>query len=572
MDEINFSIKRLEQLVRDLPAYLKSNKPIIGISANHNHVDENTLTHTYCDSIRHAGGIPMIIPQTDDAELILQTLRKCNALVMSGGGDVHSLWWDEEPHPEVGKVDHNKDYCDILLVQGALRQNLPVLGICRGLQLINIALGGALYQDIYSTVGGCINHLQTATRYEVWHKVNISSDGRLKEILGEDTMTVNSFHHQAISRVAESGVVCATSSDGIIEAVDFSPEYNAIGVQWHPEALACEGKSKNIEIFRWLVKEATLYREATLFHQYHLTLDSHVDTPSLLVGNPCADNDIPKVGLNGMILGGIDIVFMAAYVPQGSENGYIQAKEMLKAIDQFIEKSDNRFSLLGHKSDAWHHKHNGRKMICKAVENAYAIGDDISRLKELSDDGVKYITLCHNGDNLICDSAVKSQGTHGGLSLFGREVVKEMNKLGILVDVSHASDNTIRDVLDVSDAPIIASHSSCKSLCKHSRNLSDELMKAIADKGGVIQICMYHGFLREGGASILDFVNHILYAVALVGANHVGIGTDFDGGGEVKGCRSTSDMIRITVELLRRGVSKEQLDGIWGGNILNLIK
>lgn len=181
------------------------------------------------------------------------------------------------------------------------------------------------------------------------------------------------------------------------------------------------------------------------------------------------------------------------------------------------------------------------------------------------------MTLCHNGDNLICDSAMKSSQTHGGLSDFGVEVVREMNRLGIAVDVSHASDSTVAQVLEISNRPIIASHSSCRALYNHPRNLPDELLKAIAEKGGVIQLCMYHGFLKEQGATVADFVDHIEHAINIVGADHVGIGTDFDGGGEVIGCRSTSQLLRVTMEMMSRGLAIKQLEGIWGKNLLKVI-
>lgn len=572
MEGMSFSLKELQLEISRCSRFLKGDKPVIGISTNHNHVDENTLTDTYCDSIRHAGGIPMIIPKTDDKELLLETLGRCDALIISGGGDPHTLWWGEMPHHKIGKVVYEKDVFDLALIQSAFRLNVPILGICRGLQLLNVALGGSLIQDIPSTIEGAFNHSQTATRYEEWHSVEILPAGRLQTIVGEEMLMVNSFHHQAVGTIADCGVVCARSSDGVVEAVDYYPEYNALGVQWHPEALACGGKSRHLELFKWLVGEARLFREARRIHQHVVTLDSHVDTPSLLVGNPCGDSDTARVDYPGMVIGGLDVVFMAAYVAQGSDDAYNHVIEMLDATDRYAEQSEGKIVVLGETTKAWEYKVSRRKMLCKAVENGYAIGDDLTKLEVLAHCGVKYMTLCHNGDNLICDSGARSLQTHGGLSDFGKEVVREMNRLGIIVDVSHASDSTVRDVLAESDQPIIASHSSCRALYDHSRNLPDELLKAIAEKGGVVQLCMYYGFLGGKHATLLDFVDHILHAMEVMGEKHVGIGTDFDGGGEVIGCRNTAALPRITVELLRRGVAIKQLKALWGENLLNVIK
>jgi microsomal dipeptidase-like Zn-dependent dipeptidase len=186
--------------------------------------------------------------------------------------------------------------------------------------------------------------------------------------------------------------------------------------------------------------------------------------------------------------------------------------------------------------------------------------------------GVRYITLSHNGDNDICDSN-KGHAEHNGLSKFGKEVVREMNRLGIMVDISHTSEKTSFDVLAISKYPIIASHSSVKALCNHPRNLSDPLMQAIAAKGGVIQICLYSGFLKKRGkATVKDAVDHIDYVVKLVGIDYVGIGSDFDGGGGITGLQSANEFPKITMELIRRGYSDDDIAKIWGGNLIRVMK
>ena len=188
--------------------------------------------------------------------------------------------------------------------------------------------------------------------------------------------------------------------------------------------------------------------------------------------------------------------------------------------------------------------------------------------------GVCYITLCHNGDNDICDSARKTKYEHNGLSDFGREVVREMNRLGVMVDISHAAVSTVRDVLQISSAPVVASHSSSRALCNHTRNLTDEDALAIARSGGVVQVCLYAGFIseQEEEASVQHAADHIDHFVRLLGIEHVGIGSDFDGDGELVGCRGANDLINLTVELLRRGYTRDQLGLLWGENFLRVMQ
>ena len=205
------------------------------------------------------------------------------------------------------------------------------------------------------------------------------------------------------------------------------------------------------------------------------------------------------------------------------------------------------------------------------IENGYAIGKDLKNLQLFKEMGVSYITLTHNGDNDIADSSI-GKNEHNGLSDFGKEVVREMNRLGIIIDISHTSEKTSFDVLKISKHPIIASHSSAKALCNHPRNISDKLMKAIAEKGGVIQICLYGPFLKKGeNASVKDAVDHIDYVVKTVGINHVGIGSDFDGGGGIKGLRKVNEYPQLTIELLRRGYSEEEIAKIWGENLMRVM-
>ena len=222
--------------------------------------------------------------------------------------------------------------------------------------------------------------------------------------------------------------------------------------------------------------------------------------------------------------------------------------------------------------EVWVTKDAGKKAIMLGLENGYAIGKDIRNIARFKELGVSYITLCHNGSNDICDSA-RGEAEWGGLSPFGKEVVAEMNRLGILVDVSHAAESTFYDALEVSTQPIIASHSSARALCNHPRNLTDDQLKALAEKQGVVQVCLYKGFINEDTekASLTDAIRHINHIVDLIGINHVGIGSDFDGDGELIGCRASNELINITLRLLKDGYKENDIAKIWGGNLLRVM-
>ena len=201
-----------------------------------------------------------------------------------------------------------------------------------------------------------------------------------------------------------------------------------------------------------------------------------------------------------------------------------------------------------------------------------AIGRDLSNLERYRRLGVIYMTLCHNGDNDICDSARKSEREHGGLSDFGREVVKEMNRIGMMVDLSHASEETFYDTVALSSQPIICSHSSSRVLCNSPRNLTDDQLRTIAARNGVAQATFYHGFLRENGeATLIDAVRHIMYMIEVAGIDHVGIGSDFDGDGGVRGLASAADYLVLTQRLMAEGLTQKHLRKLWAGNFLRVM-
>jgi membrane dipeptidase len=336
--------------------------------------------------------------------------------------------------------------------------------------------------------------------------------------------------------------------------------------------------------------------------------------------DPGIDNPKLKCDLVKMNKGGMDGVFLAVFVGQkkrdaeGYKNAYESAMAKFEAIHRLTEKMyPDRCQLVTSSDEVERIAETGKRVIMIGVENGFAIGKDLSNVERFYNLGARYITLSHNGHNDICDSCNPSEKLgdketeHNGLSGFGKKVVAEMNRLGIMADVSHISVKSFYDLIKVSKAPIIASHSGCRALADHSRNLNDEQLKALARNGGVIQIVALGGFLRLGSsqrrkaisdlkeqldegkikieqfregmkeiddkypsASLSDFVDHIDHAVNIAGIEHVGIGSDFDGGGGVPGFNDHSDALNVTVELVRRGYSEADISKIWGANLLRV--
>ena len=209
-------------------------------------------------------------------------------------------------------------------------------------------------------------------------------------------------------------------------------------------------------------------------------------------------------------------------------------------------------------ADLYTDKHAGRKSIMLGIENGLALHGELHNLYHFAQRGIVYMTLCHNGDNDICDSA-RGDGTHGGVSDFGRQVIREMNRLGVMVDLSHAAESSFYDALDISQHPIVCSH-------------SDDQMRRLAAKGGVMQVTLYGGFLCQNGeATVADALAHLDHAVSVMGIDHVGLGTDFDGDGGVRGLSCSSEMINFTRQLMARHYSETDIQKIWGGNFLRVM-
>jgi len=373
-------------------------------------------------------------------------------------------------------------------------------------------------------------------------------------------------------------------------------------------------------------KEEQLIKKATRIHAAVLTVDTHCDTPmefsrsNFDLGTRHDDGcvDFPR-----MKEGGLNAEFFAVFIGQGPRNDSSYNKVHKKALDIFdaihrnVEKNSNLAELAYTAYDAYRIKKSGKIAAFIGVENGYPVGKDISRVKQYYDLGARYITLCHTRNNDICDSSTDQKGPeNNGLSPFGEEVVKEMNRLGMMVDVSHISDSSFYDVIRLSKAPIIASHSSCRALCESPRNLNDDMLMALKNNGGVIQICILSSYLKapvqnpeldakrkeitekygdysslpdslkskaraefrtiqkkyEKLATVKDAVDHIDHVIQVIGVDHVGIGTDFDGGGGIDGCKTVADMKNITIELVRRGYTKNDIEKIWGGNIMRVLQ
>ena len=547
-------------------------RPLIGISANTADIDL-TLRRVYCDQIVRAGGVPMVLPPVDDAEVLINMLEGIDGLVLTGGADYNPLWYGEQPEKELHTINSTRDLPELLLTRLAFNRQIPILGICRGVQTMAIALGGNLVQDLKTP----LKHGQDAPRSEATHSVTITEGSTLYGLYGQETF-VNSFHHQAVKDCGSHLHVVATAPDGVIEAVESTEQKALMGVQWHPEWMGDEG----LKLFEWLTQRSREFKAAKALHREILTLDSHCDTPMFFPQGVHFEQRDPKVlyDLHKMTDGKQDAVTMVAYLPQHPKPGELPegmsprqyADSIFDQIEAIVAHESDYVALARTPQQLYENKAMGKKSIMLGIENGLAIEDDIRNIAHFAQRGIVYITLCHNGDNAICDSARGTQ-THGGVSAFGEQVIGEMNRLGVMVDLSHGAETSFFDALSISQTPIVCSHSNCKALCDVPRNLTDAQLKALAQAGGVAQITLYHGFLRkEGEADIRDAMAHLNHAIDVMGIDHVGLGTDFDGDGGIKGLADASELINFTTALLRQRFSKADIKKIWGENWLRVMR
>ncbi|WP_042458818.1 gamma-glutamyl-gamma-aminobutyrate hydrolase family protein [Neobacillus dielmonensis] len=234
-------------------------KPVIGITGayvNHNFFMEGIYVHQdYHKAVAANGGVPIILPYITP-ELALETLSLCDGIILSGGEDVDPQFFQEDPHPQLGQVILERDLVEIAIAKYAIEHHIPLLAICRGIQVLNVALGGSLIQDIPSQVKDCIQHTQKVKRSQETHWVTISKDSLLFQLFGSERIRVNSIHHQAIGHVASDLRVVAQSSDGIVEAVEsIHPTTFTVGVQWHPESMASHSPAMN-KLFDEFIKSS----------------------------------------------------------------------------------------------------------------------------------------------------------------------------------------------------------------------------------------------------------------------------------------------------------------------------
>ncbi len=335
-------------------------------------------------------------------------------------------------------------------------------------------------------------------------------------------------------------------------------------------------------------------KKAAEIHAKVLTVDTHVDTPFVMSIVPDYDlgedhdfnESAVQVDFPRMKEGGLDAVFFAVFVGQGplTPSGYTSAQESAReqfdVIHESIEKNADLAALALSPQDAYNLEEQGRRAIFIGMENGYPIGEDLTRIQEYYDSGARYITLCHIENNHICDSSDDSAGAeHGGLSEFGRQVVAEMNRIGMMVDVSHVSDEAFYDVVEMSISPVIASHSNARAVCDHPRNMDDSMLRALAENGGVINVTLFTDYVKaydrkdpQDMPTVADLVDHIDHIAEVTGIDHVGIGSDFDGGGLVEGCSDVSEIGSITLELVKRGYNEGQIQKIWGGNMVRVFE
>jgi membrane dipeptidase len=366
--------------------------------------------------------------------------------------------------------------------------------------------------------------------------------------------------------------------------------------------------------------ETDFRAEAMRLAQETLTVDTHIDLPYRLHEKPDDVTVRTEDGHFDLVRareGGLDAAFMSIYVPASlQETGGARdlADELIDLVENIAAQAPESFAIASSVDDVRALFVEGIFALPMGIENGGAIEDDLSAVQHFYDRGVRYITLAHSEPNLICDSSYSTDRPSGGLSPFGREVVSEMNRLGIMVDISHVTDDTFFQAIEISKAPMIAPHSCCRHFTPgFERNMTDEMITLLAEKGGVIQIAYARGFLSEAAqkqssdlwatmrqymeehdvamgspefreqialyyeqnpkveTNVSDVADHIEHVIELVGIDHVGIGSDFDGiSSGPTGLEDVSTYPNLIEELLKRGHSEEDIRKICGENLLRV--
>ena len=332
---------------------------------------------------------------------------------------------------------------------------------------------------------------------------------------------------------------------------------------------------------------ATLRTDAAAIHAATLTLDTHIDIRWPDPPDATAETD-RRVDFPKMRRGGLQAAVFIAYTPQGRRDAEglaaaaARAEAMLRHIRSRADGTTRIFCRTAQEMEAAHAA--GALCVLSAVENGNALARDLSRLRLWRDLGAIYLTLTHDGHNDLADAARPKPelgdgvAEHGGLSGLGRDAVREMNRVGLLVDVSHAAKPSMMQAAELSRVPVVATHSCCRALCDHPRNLDDEQLDMLRATGGLIQITALDAFLRPappGGkspATVKDMADHVDHAVNRIGIDHVGLSSDFDGGGGIPGWHDAGETANLTAELFARGYGARELDLLWSGNFRRLMR
>ena len=410
---------------------------------------------------------------------------------------------------------------------------------------------------------------------------------------------------------------------------------------------SCKNDAKSNDNSSTTNDSIALVERAKAIHERVITLDTHCDinVKNFTDSINYTQNLESQVNLPKMKAGGLDVAWFIVYTGQdtltddGYKNAYDNAMSKFDAIHKLVEDiAPDQIELALNSDDVRRISKSGKKVAMIGIENGYPVGTDLSNVEKFYNLGARYMSLSHNGHSQLCDSNTGEEDDvwlHNGLSDLGKDVVKEMNRLGMMIDVSHPSKEAMRQMIELSEAPIIASHSSARALCDHSRNLDDEQLEWLKGNGGVVQTVAFQTYINKEKndarneaiktirkdiaaslgttwydwgemktlsdedkeafyevrakivkladekakeitdfppkVSVSDFVDHIDYLVEKIGLEHVGISSDFDGGGGVEGWSDASETFNVTLELVKRGYTEKEIDMLWNGNLLRVL-